>query len=229
MSNTTSQTASQPTSASAKSRKIVAEFKASKEFLDALRMIETGGESVKKGLQIAIRKSIEEVLSSASCNALNMLQRKLDSLESPYYAKLLKKNFACYCGYVVVEQDSKGKTRYYYCKDGAKSIAPVFYSKEKGKKGWNINKNTYSLYRKTMQETYKTHFKEVHFAALDIEERKSKKDFLKEFINELLSAQDVGNLCHAAIQSEDDVLLNLTEEQRALVDYLAAMPRIKVD
>lgn len=177
-----------------KKRAVVSDTK-DEEFEAALKDIENGGATIKKGFQIAMRKAVNAILERKSTEKANRLYNKLATLESDHYLKLMRRNFAAYCGYVDVERDARGQTRYY-----VKEAAPLTYSKELGSVGWKLeaDKATFA----TMRKTYNTYFTDVHFAGVKIEDRASaRKEELQKYEDR---AKRVLDLARAMRGIQDD-------------------------
>lgn len=195
--------------------KIHLESYADAEFQQALIDIESGGNAIKHGFQIAVRRSIQAILYRQDTRKIDMLDRKLETLESSYYKKLLRKNLATFCGYVDIELDSKGQLKYYY-KD--EKTSPIVYSKAKGEKGWKIKSDLSAC-----KKTYEQYFTKVKFAGLKISERESKKSFVEVMENHAKEILDIATIASAAM--DDPVWDKIKPEYKAILEVVAKLKK----
>lgn len=199
-----------------KGNSVPLEAQEKKEFEQALLDIEASGSGMKKSVQIGIRYAVKAILYRQDVEPINRLDAKLCALESNYYKKTLRSNFAAYCGYVNVEKDSKGQNRYYH-KDSETS--PVYYSKAKGNKGWKVKSKLLTPCKKV----YETYFSNVHFMAVKIEVKEEKSDYSEKMENLANNIKDMAR----QIRDSKELWDSLDKaEVKAILDYMAAMPNI---
>lgn len=183
-------------------------------FEAALKDIEIGGATIKKAIQIAVRYATKAALFRKDAGPVNALQDKLDTLESKHYAKLLKKNFAAWCGFVNVVFDPNKGSRFYY---KTNSEAPFVYSNTKGKKGWTIVPGNFSPW----EEIYNTHFKDRHFASLPIEVYVEKKSLTDHYVNYAKSILDIARATKALPQ--DPIWEDLDPQTKKILETIAVL------
>lgn len=192
MKTATATTATTATTANKGALRIDAEKTA---FDTALINLSVGGTVVKKAFQTATRYAIKAILYRKDTLPATLLYQKLESLESPHYRKLMLANFAAWCGNCNVEINTRGENIFYLVDKPC-----VVYSKEKGKKGWNIEKFANIA---DMKKTYETYFTNAIFASVKTRKREVKKTMAEKFID---MAKTVLDTARATKALPDDAL-----------------------
>lgn len=187
-------------------------------FQKDLTLIVTSGENLKEALQRAIRYATKRVVFNMDCKAVDALDGKLQLLQSDYYLKMLRKNFAAFCMDCEIVFE-KNETRFYYREKPA-----ITYCKEKGKTGWRINKSLFNPRAKKIKENYNTYAHGIVFAAMKVREHEEKKTLeerlvarAKALIDESKKYRDAAELW----QGIDNPYIKI-------IKYLADMPIINV-
>lgn len=184
-------------------------------FENALRAIENGGKSVKKGFQTAVRCTVKAILYRQDTGPANMLDNKLSGMESNHYKKMFRANLAAYCGWFDTEIDTKGQNRFYY-KDSKES--PVIFSKEKGRKGWQINGKIPA----TCKENYEKYFNSAHFAELKIEKRIEKKTYTQKVENKAKEILDFARAVKA-LPEDTESWAAIAPEWQAVIEHISKL------
>lgn len=192
------------------------EAQQAQEFEQALETIGRAGADMKQAVQIGLRYATKAALYRKDIGPINRLDAKLATLESNYYKKQVRANFAAYCGYISVELDGKGNNRYYRL-DAEK--APIVYSKEKGNKGWQIKTKNLDA----CKAVYEKYFDNVHFMGVKIEEKAVDKSLAEKMADMVNGLKDTAR----QIRDSKELWQGLNDAQvKAILEYMAAMPNI---
>lgn len=187
--------------------------KEEQQFEDDLNTLVTSGESAKKAFQNAVRFATKRAIYNKDMEPTNRLFNKLNLIESDYYKKKMRANYAAWCGDCV--PTTKGKYRIYY---RTKKPA-IYYTEEIGKKGWHISADSARL--KLMQKTYKeetkyTRFTEIEFSTIQKKADKKLIELAKKLYDKAIEIRDT-----------EDVWNSIDSKWVEVFRYLSNIPEIK--
>lgn len=184
------------------------------KFEQDLQAISTSGKAMKEAIQSAFTYVIKCARANKNLEPVNKLDGKLQLLESDYYLKFLRRNFSALCGFVETEHNGN-KTKFLFL-----SRPAFYYSKEKGKTGWQCNNQIYKAKKQDAEKTSQTFFKNVIWTQVKIEKKEEKKTWQIKLIEKAKELKDLAKM----YKDSQEEWQNLSSEWIAVIKYLANMP-----
>lgn len=193
---------------------------AAKEFEEILNIIGEQAENTKINVQRAIKYVVRCIIYRKDVKPAERLDSKLKIFESRHYHNAYRKNLAAWCGYCEPVALPKKGTVYYY-----KEKPFLYYSNEKGKKGWQINTKRWQECHEQIRTTYEAYFINELFMHLPIKKKPQKQTIGEKFIN---MAKDLQDTINSEIKNTKDLWESIDSPWIKLLEYLDKAPKIEV-